>query len=92
MWGRLIREAPNDLGVREVSEESREELRIGDIHNIWLEYDKQTDILYINFGTDIEDADESVMVDDDIIVRIKNGRVVSITIMNFSEKAGIPLF
>ncbi len=75
-----------------MSEEAREELKIGDIHNIWLEYDKQTDILYINFGTDIEDADESVMVDDDIIVRIKNGRVVSITIMNFSEKAGIPLF
>ncbi len=75
-----------------MSEEPREELKIGDIHNIWLEYDKQTDILYINFGTDIEDADESVMVDDDIIVRIKNGRVVSITVMNFSEKAGIPLF
>lgn len=75
-----------------MSEESREELKIGDIHNIWLEYDKQTDILYINFGTDIEEADESVMVDDDIIVRIKDGRVVSITIMNFSEKAGIPLF
>lgn len=74
-----------------MSEERVEELRIGDIHNIWIEYDKQTDILYINFGTDIEDADESVMVDDDIIVRIKNGRVVSITIMNFSEKAGIPL-
>lgn len=92
MWEGLIREAPNYLGVARVSEESRKELRIGDIHNIWLEYDKQTDILYINFGTDIEDADESVMVDDDIIVRIKNGRVVSITIMNFSEKAGIPLF
>ena len=66
---------------------------IGDLDKIWIEYDKQNDILYINFGYDIEEADEEFLSrDEDIVVRIKNGRVVSIMIMNFSGKAGIMIY
>ncbi len=66
---------------------------IKDLDKIWIEYDKQNDILYINFGYDIEDADEEFLSkDEDIIVRIKDGRVVSIMIMNFSGKAGIMIY
>ncbi len=66
---------------------------IGDLDKIWMEYDRQNDILYINFGYDIEDADEEfISGDGDIVVRIKNNRVVSIMIMNFSSKAGIIVY
>ncbi len=65
---------------------------IGDLDKIWLEYDKQNDILYINFGYNLEDADEEVMTGEDIVVRIKDRRVVSIMIMNFSEKANIMIY
>ncbi len=72
-----------------VSGKERSELRIGDLNNIWLEYDRQNDILYINFGYDIEDADESFLTENDIAVRIKNGRVVSLTVFDFSKKVGL---
>mgnify|MGYP000495220816 CR=1 FL=1 len=68
------------------------EFRIRDLDKIWMEYDRQNDILYINFGYDIEDADEEFLSGQDIVVRIKNGRVVSIMVMNFSEKAGIIVY
>jgi len=64
------------------------EYRIGDLNNIWFEYDRQNDILYINFGYDIEEADESFLTDNDIAVRIKEGRVVSLTVFDFSKKIG----
>ncbi len=69
------------------------EFKIRDLDKIWMEYDRQNDILYINFGYDIEDADEEFLSGNgDIVVRIKNGRVVSLMIMNFSEKAGIIVY
>ncbi|MCD6488348.1 MAG: DUF2283 domain-containing protein [Desulfurococcales archaeon] len=75
-----------------MGEKSSIEYKIADIDKIWIEYDRQNDILYINFGYDIEDADEEVLSGEDIIVRIKHGRVVSLTIMNFSEKANIIVY
>ncbi len=66
-----------------------EKLGIGDINHIWFEYDQQNDILYINFGYDIEDADESFLTENDIAVRIKNGKVVSLTVFDFTKKIGI---
>ncbi len=68
------------------------EFRIRDLDKIWMEYDRQNDILYINFGYDIEDADEEFLSGQDIIIRIKGRRVVSIMVMNFSEKAGIIVY
>ncbi len=62
------------------------ELMIGDLTHIWFEYDSQNDILYINFGFDIEDADESFLTENDVAVRVKNGRVVSLTVFDFSKK------
>jgi len=65
------------------------ELKIGDVNNIWFEYDKQNDILYINFGYDIEDADESFLTENDIAVRIKNNKVVSLTVFDFAKRIGL---
>ncbi len=64
-------------------------LRIGDVSHVWFEYDRQNDILYINFGYDIEDADESFMTENDVAVRIKNGRVVSLMVFDFTKKVGL---
>jgi len=64
---------------------------LGDVANVWFEYDRQNDILYINFGTNVEDADEEFLVGEDIILRIKAKRVVSITIMGFMEKLGLTI-
>jgi len=68
---------------------SKDKLLIGDINSIWFEYDRQNDILYINFGYDIEDADESFLTENDIAIRIKNGKVVSITVFDFSKRIGL---
>ncbi len=81
------------MGEASSGEAGKEEYRIGDLDKIWMEYDRQNDILYINFGYDIEDADEEFLSGDgDIVVRIKAGRVVSLMIMNFSSKAGIIVY
>ncbi|MCE4625157.1 MAG: DUF2283 domain-containing protein [Desulfurococcales archaeon] len=63
------------------------ELKIGDLRELWIEYDKQTDTLYINFGR--EEPDESIMVEDDVIVNIKGDKVVGIVVMEFSRRAGL---
>lgn len=64
------------------------EYTVRDIDKLWLEYDSRNDILYINFGYDIEDADEELLLENDVVVRIKQGRVVGISIFNFSAKIG----
>ena len=64
---------------------------LADVKNVWFEYDRQNDILYINFGTDIEDADEEILSGEDIVLRIKNKRVLSIMVMGFMEKIGITI-
>ena len=67
--------------------EKLDSLRVSSLREIWIEYDKQNDILYINFGK--EEPDESIMIDDDIIVSIRKDRIVGISIYNFSRRAGI---
>jgi len=63
------------------------ELRIAGLEELWIEYDKQNDILYINFGR--EEPDESIMVDDDVIVNIRGDRIVGIIVQDFSRRAGL---
>ncbi len=63
------------------------ELKIANIKQLWIEYDKQNDILYINFGK--EEPDESIMVEDDIVVGVKDDKIVGITIFDFSKRAGL---
>jgi len=70
---------------------SSEDYRLRDLNNLWLEYDRQNDILYLNFGEYVEEADEEIMSGDDIVIRIKDNRVVSIMIMNFMEKIGVTI-
>lgn len=65
------------------------ELSISNLQNIWFEYDRQNDILYINFGYDVEDADESLLTESNVVVRIKSGKIVSLTIFDFGKRVGL---
>ncbi|HIQ03999.1 MAG TPA: DUF2283 domain-containing protein, partial [Desulfurococcales archaeon] len=56
------------------------------LDNVWVEYDRVNDILYINFCGKSEEAEETILINDNIIVGVKEGRVVNITIMNLTGK------
>lgn len=71
------------------SEIKERKLIIKDIDQIWFEYDRQTDILYINFGYDIEEADEALLTENNVVVRVKEGRVVSLTVFDFMKRIGL---
>ena len=52
---------------------------------IWTSYDKDADVLYINFKKPSH-ADDSEITDDDIIVRYEKGEIVGITVLNASKR------
>lgn len=54
--------------------------------NIWLSYDEEADVLYLNFKKPSH-ADDSELLDNDVIVRYEGEEVVGMTIMNASKKA-----
>lgn len=72
--------------------EASEGYLVKNLDKLWIEYDKQNDILYLNFGEDVEEADEEILVDGDVAIRVKERKVVSIMIMNFSEKLGVQFY
>jgi uncharacterized protein YuzE len=61
---------------------------IEDIEKVWFEYDKQSDILYIHFADPEEEAEEAIMTENEIVFRIKDGKLLGMTIMEFSRKSG----
>ncbi len=76
----------NDMSDK--PQEEAKEYKIGNLDKIWFEYDSQNDILYINFGLDIEEADESFLTDDNIVIRLRNGKVIGITVFDFMRRIG----
>lgn len=52
---------------------------------IWTTYDKDADVLYVNFKKPSH-ADDSKLTDDDIIVSYEEGQIVGITILNASKR------
>jgi len=55
------------------------------MRRIWVTYDEEVDVLYINFKKPGH-ADDSELTDDDIIVRYEQGQVIGITVLNASKK------
>jgi uncharacterized protein YuzE len=53
--------------------------------NIWLSYDEEADVLYVNFKRPSH-ADDSELLDNDVVVRYENDQVVGMTIMHASKK------
>jgi len=54
---------------------------------MWLEYDKQSDTLYIGFGQ--EEAEESVLLSNGVILNYSGDKLVSIVIQGLSERIGL---
>jgi len=52
---------------------------------IWIAYDKEADVLYINFKKPSH-ADDSELTDDDVIIRYERGKIIGITILNASKR------
>ena len=53
--------------------------------NIWLSYDEEADVLYLNFKKPSH-ADDSELLDNDVIVRSDGDEVAGMTTMNASKK------
>ena len=47
---------------------------------MWIDYDKEEDVLYINFKRP-QKATDSEMLDNGVLLRYKNGELVGITIL-----------
>ncbi|MEW5898647.1 MAG: DUF2283 domain-containing protein [Bacillota bacterium] len=52
---------------------------------VWTTYDKEADVLYINFKKPSR-ADDSELTADDLIIRYEKGEVVGITVLNASKR------
>ena len=54
-------------------------------NNIWLSYDEEADVLYFNFKKPSH-ADDSELLDNDVIIRYENEEVIGLTVLNASKK------
>ncbi len=52
---------------------------------IWYSYDDEADTLYMNFKKPSH-ADDSVLTDDDIIIRYENGEIIGVTVLHASKR------
>jgi uncharacterized protein YuzE len=55
------------------------------VRQLWTEYDEQADVLYISFRKP-QQANDSIMEDDDNIYHYRNDELVGITVLNASKK------
>lgn len=56
---------------------------------VWMDYDKEADVLYINFEKP-QHATDSELLKNNVLVRYKNGKIVGVTIIgvkNFLRKS-----
>lgn len=55
------------------------------IRNIEVDYDAKGDVLYISFGKP-QEADDSDITEEGVIIRLKEGKIVGVTILNASKR------
>ena len=54
-------------------------------NRIWSSYDREADVLYINFKKPSH-ADNSELTNDDIVVRYEKGKVIGVTVLHASKR------
>ena len=54
---------------------------------LWVDYDKEADVLYVSFGQP-QKADDSIQGKDGIIRRKKKGSIIGLTVLNASKFTG----
>jgi len=55
------------------------------VKHIWIDYDKEADVLYLSFRKP-QRAKKTVETDDDVLIRTDGDQIVGITIMNASSR------
>lgn len=55
------------------------------IENLQIDYDKGADVLYISFG-DPKEANDSIEVQDSVVCRLKDNKLIGITVTNFNKR------
>ncbi len=58
------------------------------VKHIWVDYDEEADVLYLNFKKPSR-ADDSMLTDDDVIIRYEDGEVIGITVLHASKRKSI---
>ena len=53
--------------------------------HIWVDYDKEADVLYLSFRKP-QRAKKTVEMDDDVLIRTDDDQIVGITILNASSR------
>jgi len=53
--------------------------------HIWVDYDKEADVLYLSFRKP-QRAKKTVEIDDDVLIRKDGEKIVGITILNASTR------
>jgi len=56
-------------------------------NKIFLHYDNEADVLYINFNDKPVEADDSEFTEDGLIIRYLDGNMVGVTILNARGKS-----
>jgi len=55
------------------------------MRNIEVDYDSKGDVLYISFGKP-QEADDSDVTEEGVIIRLREGKIVGLTILNASKR------
>jgi uncharacterized protein YuzE len=53
--------------------------------NVWLAYDQEADVLYINFKKPSY-ADDSELTDDDVIIRYEGDNIIGYTVLHATQR------
>jgi len=72
------------IDVKEILGLTPELLNIPFKH-IWYSYDEEADVLYLNFKKPSH-ADDSILTDDDVIIRYENGEIIGVTVLHASKR------
>lgn len=59
------------------------------LEGIKTNYDPEGDVLYINFG-EPQPADDADITDEGIVVRLREGKIVGLTILNARKRVYLP--
>ena len=57
------------------------------ISDVQLDYDDEADVLYISFG-EPRSADDADVTDDGVVVRLREGKIIGLTILNAGSRVG----
>ncbi|HEX8340355.1 MAG TPA: DUF2283 domain-containing protein [Tepidisphaeraceae bacterium] len=52
---------------------------------VWTRYDREADVLYVNFEKPAI-ADDSELTDDDVIIRRRGDEVIGLTVLHASQR------